>query len=145
MREKLIDVVGREGVDHLEAYFAPGAYTGQWFETFAGGGFYFQTGWDFDGEFENTGAGDVHREIGGDYEPVITVCGIGFRDNHGKLLDVIIRTPPELRDWLETAAKIAPRDWLSTVTKADARPIEFDLDIPAELRKENGGNNEKHD
>ena len=38
MPEKLIDIVGREGVDHLEAYFAPAAYTGQWFETFAGGG-----------------------------------------------------------------------------------------------------------
>jgi hypothetical protein len=38
MPEKLIDIVRREGVDHLKAYFAPGAYTGQWFETFAGGG-----------------------------------------------------------------------------------------------------------
>jgi hypothetical protein len=36
--EKLIDVVRGEGVGHLRAYFAPGAYTGQWFETFAGGG-----------------------------------------------------------------------------------------------------------
>jgi hypothetical protein len=34
----LIDIVRREGVDHLTAYFAPGAYTGQWFETFAAGG-----------------------------------------------------------------------------------------------------------
>ncbi|WP_327006434.1 DUF6308 family protein [Dactylosporangium sp. NBC_01737] len=38
MTEKLIDIADREGVDHLEAYFAPSAYTGQWFETFAGGG-----------------------------------------------------------------------------------------------------------
>ncbi|MFC7531672.1 DUF6308 family protein [Actinoplanes sp. GCM10030250] len=38
MPEKLIDIVRREGVDHLKAYFAPGAYTGQWFEAFAGGG-----------------------------------------------------------------------------------------------------------
>jgi hypothetical protein len=38
MPEKLIDVVRREGVDHLEAYFAPGAYTGQYFETFMGSG-----------------------------------------------------------------------------------------------------------
>jgi hypothetical protein len=38
MPERLIDIVCREGVDHLKAYFAPGAYTGQWFETFAGGG-----------------------------------------------------------------------------------------------------------
>jgi hypothetical protein len=38
MPEKLIYIVGYEGVDHLKAYFAPGAYTGQWFETFAGGG-----------------------------------------------------------------------------------------------------------
>jgi hypothetical protein len=36
--KNLIDIVRREGADHLEAYFAPGAYTGQWFETFAGGG-----------------------------------------------------------------------------------------------------------
>lgn len=28
MPEKLIDIVGREGVDHLEAYFAPAAFTG---------------------------------------------------------------------------------------------------------------------
>ncbi|GAA2624093.1 hypothetical protein GCM10010399_64320 [Dactylosporangium fulvum] len=38
MPEKLIDIAEREGVVHLEAYFAPRAYTGQWFETFAGGG-----------------------------------------------------------------------------------------------------------
>lgn len=38
MAEKLIDIVRDEGVGHLGAYFAPGAYTGQWFETFAGGG-----------------------------------------------------------------------------------------------------------
>jgi hypothetical protein len=36
--EPLIDIARREGVDHLTAYFAPGAYTGQWFETFAAGG-----------------------------------------------------------------------------------------------------------
>ena len=34
----LIDIVHREGVNHLRAYFTPGAYTGQWFETFTGGG-----------------------------------------------------------------------------------------------------------
>jgi hypothetical protein len=34
----LIDIVRREGVGHLSAYFTPGAYTGQWFETFTGGG-----------------------------------------------------------------------------------------------------------
>ncbi|WP_444951045.1 DUF6308 family protein [Micromonospora ureilytica] len=38
MPETLIDIVRREGVGHLGAYFTPGAYTGQWFETFAGGG-----------------------------------------------------------------------------------------------------------
>ncbi|BCJ64781.1 DUF6308 family protein [Polymorphospora rubra] len=38
MPEKLVDIVRREGVGHLGAYFTPGAYTGQWFETFAGGG-----------------------------------------------------------------------------------------------------------
>jgi hypothetical protein len=38
MPGKLIDVVRGEGVAHLEAYFSPGLYTGQWFETFAGGG-----------------------------------------------------------------------------------------------------------
>jgi hypothetical protein len=35
---ELIDIVRQEAVEHLRAYFAPGAYTGQWFETFAGGG-----------------------------------------------------------------------------------------------------------
>ncbi len=34
----MIDVVRRDGVDQLRAYFDPVAYTGQWFETFAGGG-----------------------------------------------------------------------------------------------------------
>jgi hypothetical protein len=38
MPEKLIDIAGREGVNHLRAYFTPGAYTGQWFEAFTGGG-----------------------------------------------------------------------------------------------------------
>lgn len=38
MLDKLIDIVGSEGVDHLTAYFTPGASTGQWFETFTGGG-----------------------------------------------------------------------------------------------------------
>lgn len=38
MPEKLIDIVYGEGVGHLGAYFTPGAYTGQWFEAFAGGG-----------------------------------------------------------------------------------------------------------
>ncbi|MEV6369769.1 DUF6308 family protein [Micromonospora musae] len=38
MPEKLINIVRREGVGHLGAYFVSGAYTGQWFETFAGGG-----------------------------------------------------------------------------------------------------------
>ncbi|MDG4767555.1 DUF6308 family protein [Solwaraspora sp. WMMD406] len=38
MPETLLDIVRREGVGQLGAYFRPGAYTGQWFETFAGGG-----------------------------------------------------------------------------------------------------------
>lgn len=38
MPETLIDIARREGVGHLGAYFMPGAYTGQWFETFTGGG-----------------------------------------------------------------------------------------------------------
>ncbi|MEU8076779.1 DUF6308 family protein [Catellatospora citrea] len=38
MPEKLIEIVRREGVGHVEAYFSPGAYSGQWFEIFAGGG-----------------------------------------------------------------------------------------------------------
>jgi hypothetical protein len=38
MPEKLIEIVRREGVGHVGAYFIPGAYSGQWFETFAGGG-----------------------------------------------------------------------------------------------------------
>ncbi|MDG4795444.1 DUF6308 family protein [Micromonospora sp. WMMD1082] len=43
MPETLIAIVRREGVTHLRAYFRPGAYSGQWFETFAGGGDRFES------------------------------------------------------------------------------------------------------
>lgn len=35
---QIVEVVRGEGVGHLQAYFEPGRYTGQWFETFAGRG-----------------------------------------------------------------------------------------------------------
>ncbi|WBB81253.1 DUF6308 family protein [Micromonospora sp. WMMD882] len=38
MPDKMVDIVRREGAGHLGAYCTPGAYAGQWFETFAGGG-----------------------------------------------------------------------------------------------------------